>query len=308
MKPSDFNSQLESYIKTVDTALDSYLTVKDNPQKNIYTAMRYSVFAGGKRLRPVLMLACNKMCSDTKTENGDSKNTSGEVSDALPFACAMELIHTYSLIHDDLPAMDNDYLRRGMPTSHIKFGEAIAILAGDALLNKAFEIMLTADINSDKAIKIMSVIAKSSGTEGMIGGQVADIGSEDSDIDIAALRYLHSLKTGAIIRSACVAGAIAAEASAEEISAVDDFAKNLGIAFQIRDDILDVTGDEKELGKNIGSDSEQNKNTYASILGLEKSAELVEKYSSDAKKSLDIFGERADFLLTLTDYLVNRDK
>ena len=290
---TEFRTELEAYVKEIDAALEGYLKPADNPQKKIYEAMAYSVFAGGKRLRPVLLLEACRICG-------------GNTAEAMPFACAMEMIHTYSLIHDDLPAMDNDDLRRGRPTSHIKFGEAMAILAGDALLNKAFETM--AGSTSSNALRAIAVIADSSGTEGMIGGQIVDIDSEGKEIDIDTLRYLHSLKTGAIIRSSCVAGAILGGGDEEVIKAMDKFAINLGIAFQIRDDILDVTGTEAELGKPIGSDMEQGKNTYVSLLGLEKSEELVAEYSAMAKAALEPFGNKAEFLLALTDYLVDRKK
>ena len=286
--------QLKEKIALIDKNLDKYLTVKDNPQKIIYEAMRYSVFAGGKRLRPILMLSFCEMCG-------------GDVSEVIPFACAMEMIHTYSLIHDDLPAMDNDDLRRGMPTSHIKFGEATAILAGDALLNHAFEVVSEySGSEPQKAIKAINMLAMSSGTEGMIGGQVVDIESEGKQITLDELRYLHLGKTGAIIRSACTIGALLGGGSEEEIAAADEFAKNLGIAFQIQDDILDVEGTEEELGKPIGSDAEEDKNTYVSLLGLEKSNELQKEYSQKAKDALTVFGDRAEFLKELTDYLTSR--
>ncbi len=285
---------LASRIKKIDAALDFYLKKEDNPQSIIYDAMRYSVFAGGKRLRPILML---EWCGIS----------GGDEDMAMPFACAMEMIHTYSLIHDDLPAMDNDELRRGMPTSHIKFGEANAILAGDALLNKAFETMSGYGKDAKNAMRAMHEIAVSSGTEGMIGGQIVDILSEGKDISVDRLKYLHTLKTGAIIRSACRAGAILADADDNTVRLADEFAVNLGIAFQIRDDILDVEGSTEVLGKPVGSDIEQNKNTYVKLLGLQRSKELVEEYSRGAKEILRGFGGRAEFLMGLTDHLVSRN-
>lgn len=288
-------NELYDRIKVIDKALDEYLPERDNPQSVIYRAMRYSVFAGGKRLRPILMTEVCKMCG-------------GREEDVMPFACAMEMIHTYSLIHDDLPAMDNDVLRRGMPTSHVKFGEATAILAGDALLNKAFEVVTEHGCNAPNAMRAMRILAESSGTEGMIGGQVVDMESEGKDISIEELRYIHLLKTGAIIRSSCVVGAVIAGASEDEIQAVDEFASNLGVAFQIRDDILDVTGTEEDLGKPIGSDVQSGKNTYVKLIGAEKSEELVAQYSSKAVSALKIFGEKAKFLIRLTNYLVDRKK
>lgn len=288
-------NRLKDRIDIIDGALDRYLSVKENPQKVIYEAMRYSVFAGGKRLRPILMWETALMCG-------------GCWADVERFACALEMVHTYSLIHDDLPAMDNDDLRRGMPTSHIKFGEDIAILAGDALLTKAFEVISGTDYqNPAKAMYALHVFAASAGTDGMVGGQIVDLASENKDIELKDLQFIHLLKTGALIRTACVVGAIMAGASETEINAVDDFARNLGIAFQIRDDILDVTGSEEELGKPIGSDAEENKNTYVKLCGIEKSEQLVKEYSEKAKAALKLFGARAKFITELVDYLVNRN-
>lgn len=287
-------NELRDRINVIDTSLDKYTEQKINPQSLIYEAMRYSLFAGGKRLRPVLMWETAKMCDGT-----------WEIVE--PFACALEMIHTYSLIHDDLPAMDNDTLRRGMPTNHIKFGEDIAILAGDALLNRAFEIVSQPDyVNPKLVLRAVSVLAQSSGTEGMIGGQVVDLASEGKNISLDELQYIHTLKTGALIRSACTIGGILSGADETQLSAIDEYAVNLGIAFQIRDDILDITGDEAELGKPIGSDMESEKNTYVTICGLNRSKELVREFSDKAKSSLAVFGDKADFLIRLTDYLIDR--
>ena len=288
-------NRLNGDIEIINKALKDAMVHDQNLQQKIYEAMEYSLYAGGKRLRPVLMLETAKMCG-------------GNTQAVLPFACAMEMIHTYSLIHDDLPAMDNDDLRRGKPTNHKKFGEAMAILAGDALLNKAFETALSAKSeNPSLTLRAMAILAGSSGTEGMIGGQVVDIESEGKQIGVSELRYLHQLKTGAIIRSSCTIGAVLSGASEEEIKAVDEFASSLGVAFQIRDDILDCIGTEEELGKPIGSDAEEGKNTYVSLLGLEKSKELVAEYSQKAVKALHIFGEKAEFLRWITEYLITRN-
>lgn len=287
-------NRLDGDIAEINNALRIYMTHNENPQQKIYEAMEYSLYAGGKRLRPVLMLETARMCG-------------GDPAVVLPFACAMEMIHTYSLIHDDLPAMDNDDLRRGIPTNHKKFGEAMAILAGDALLNKAFEIVSGVEnLPPSRVLSAVSMLAASSGTEGMIGGQVVDIESEGKSIDLSELQYLHLLKTGAIIRSSCTIGALLAGASESEIQAVDEFASKLGVAFQIRDDILDCTGTEEELGKPIGSDEAEGKNTYVKLLGLEKSEQLVKTYSTQAEQALDCFGDKADFLKWLADTLINR--
>ena len=284
--------ELSERIKVIDQSLDLYLPESTNPQSVIYTSMRYSVFAGGKRLRPILMWETAKLFD----KDWDC---------VREFACALEMIHTYSLIHDDLPAMDNDDLRRGMPTNHIKFGEDIAILAGDALLNKAFEVAVRSE--NEKALNALKILSDSSGTEGMIGGQVVDLQSEGKTIGLRELQYIHSLKTGALIRCACSVGAILAGADESSVNAMDEYAKNLGIAFQIRDDILDVKGNAEILGKPIGSDEESDKNTYVKLCGIEKSEELVNEYSQKAKNALSSFGNKADFLLKLTDYLIDRN-
>ncbi len=286
-------NELADRISVIDKSLEEFLPRTENQQSVIYDAMRYSIFAGGKRLRPILMWEVAKLFGN-------------DWIDVKEFACALEMIHTYSLIHDDLPAMDNDDLRRGMPTNHIKFGEDIAILAGDALLNKAFETALKS--NSPNALKALKILANTSGTEGMIGGQIVDLASEGKDIDIYTLQYIHSLKTGALIRSACLIGAVLSEGDDLDMhyDKIDEFAINLGIAFQIQDDILDIIGNEKDLGKPIGSDKESNKNTYVSLCGLGKSKELVAEYSDKAKSALRTFGDKADFLIRLTDYLISR--
>lgn len=287
-------NELNEKAKRIDEALKKYLVGKNNPQSVIYEAMNYSIFAGGKRLRPVLMTETCVMCG-------------GSAEEVMPFACAMEMIHTYSLIHDDLPAMDNDALRRGMPTNHIKYGEATAILAGDALLNKAFETALCYNgKHIDRAFRAMGMLANSSGTEGMIGGQIVDIASEHKSITAEELEYIHLLKTGAIIRSACTIGAVMAGADEEKIAAADEYAKNLGTAFQICDDVLDVTSTTDELGKPVGSDAENEKNTYVTLFGLEKSKDFIHQYTNKAVEALAPFGEKADFLIRLAKYMEGR--
>ncbi len=284
--------ELDLLIEKINTSLDLYIGAKDNLQKDIYEMMSYALMAGGKRLRPVLMLSVCKMCG-------------GDIEEAMPFACAMEMIHTYSLVHDDLPAMDNDALRRGKPTCHIKYGEANAILTGDALLNKAFEVMSENGVkNPQKALRVISLIAKSSGTDGMIGGQLLDI--ENGAMSQQRLEYIDSLKTGAIIKSSCVAGAIFANATDDEIEAVESYAHHLGIAFQICDDILDVTGTEQDLGKPIGSDSEMERTTYVKTFGLDGAKALLDKHTKKALEALSVFGNGADFLIELTKYLADR--
>ncbi|MDD6734819.1 MAG: polyprenyl synthetase family protein [Clostridiales bacterium] len=284
---------MQKYIDLVDSALRECVKIKDNPQKKIYEAMGYSLFAGGKRLRPVIMMMTAKMLGK-------------EPEIVLPFACAIEMIHTYSLIHDDLPAMDNDDLRRGKPTNHKVYGEATAILAGDALLTLAFETAISCDFEGvckKSVIRAAAELAKAAGADGMIGGQIVDIDSHDEDEEL--LKYLHSLKTGALIRASGVIGAILSGAEGKQIDAIDGFCKNLGIAFQIQDDILDVEGNEADLGKPIGSDAENNKSTYVTLFGIEKARSLSEEYTRKAIHCLDIF-ENSGELCALAEKLIRR--
>lgn len=293
----DFQTSFARKIELTDEYLHKYLDAKSNAEPIILDAMRYSVFAGGKRIRPILMMSAYEMlASDTDA--------------VMPFACAIEMLHTYSLIHDDLPAMDNSDLRRGKPTNHMVFGEAIAVLAGDALLNYAFEVMLDGAMQypqrTNDMLRAMAYFASCSGIEGMIGGQVIDIESENKQIDKAVLRTLHEKKTGALIRASVVCAAIIGGASEAELSALESYALNLGLAFQVKDDILDVEGNAAELGKPVGGDGDLNKNTYVSLYGINEAKLMLKKYSDLAKKSLEIFGERAKFLLDMADYLLER--
>lgn len=287
---------LDNKIKIIDGALNSYILPRDNPQSVIYEAMRYSLFAGGKRLRPVIALAACEMCG-------------GRAERALPFACAVEMIHTYSLIHDDLPAMDDDTLRRGNPTCHIRFDEATAILAGDALLNRAFEVMTDMTIisvDAQTALKAAGAIACAAGADGMIGGQIVDLAGEGRNMSGDELMYMHKLKTGALIKAAALAGGIAAGASEEQLMRLEEFAYSLGMAFQVQDDILDVTGDEQVLGKPIGSDAKNGKSTYVKAYGLEEAQRMADGFSQKAIDALSTFGEKADFLVWLVKTLINR--
>lgn len=286
--------QLKQRINEIDKALEGFISKEKNPQSRIYEAASYSLFAGGKRLRPILLSECFKMCGGK------------DVKSVMPFACAMEMIHTYSLIHDDLPAMDNDDFRRGKPTNHKVFGEDIAILAGDALLNFAFETALSAkDVDAQSKLSAISVMAASSGWDGMIGGQVVDLESEDKRISLDELKYIHKLKTGALISASCTMGAVLAGADEEKLFKIKEYAENLGIAFQIQDDILDVTADEKELGKPVGSDEKNGKSTYVTLCGLEKAKEYAKEYTKKALDALDSFSENK-FLKELTEYLLVR--
>lgn len=291
----EFDKKLMWYIDLANNKLDELVPQKENYQKIIYEAMRYSLFAGGKRIRPVIALSVCEMLG-------------GKADDALSFACALECIHTYSLIHDDLPCMDNDDLRRGRPTCHKVFGEANALLAGDALLNRAFEIISSA--NADTAIirDIMKEVSYHSGTEGMIGGQVVDLESEGKTvISEETIKYIHEHKTGALIKAAALIGAICGNATEGEKEKVLDYAQNLGLAFQIKDDILDFTGDVNLLGKPIGSDKENNKSTFVTIAGLDAAEDMLKRTTMAAKAALSDFGERNSFLISLADYLLERN-
>lgn len=294
----EFKNWMDEKVKKVDECLNNIIETKSNPQKIIYESMNYSLKSGGKRLRPILMLSTYGIF-----ENDDEK--------VMPFACAMEMIHTYSLIHDDLPAMDNDDYRRGKLSNHKMFNEATAILAGDALLNKAFEVGLNAIINYNldvnRAVKALSVISNSSGTEGMIGGQIVDIFGNDKIQTLDELKYMYSLKTGAIIKSSVVAGAYLGGAIEDELYALENYAENIGIAFQIEDDILDVEGTQEKIGKPIGSDIANDKVTYLSFVNIEEAKKDVYDYTDKAIKSLDIFGKEAKYLIEIAKYLTNRD-
>lgn len=294
----EFKNWMNEKISKVDENLGTIIKEEENPQKVIYQAMNYSLMSGGKRLRPVLLLGTYEIFQ---------KN----IEAVIPFACAMEMIHTYSLIHDDLPAMDNDDYRRGRLSNHKKFGEATGILAGDGLLNRAFETGLEAAIKSkldiNKSVKALYEIAKSSGADGMIGGQIVDMYGHEKVSSIEDLKYMYSLKTGAIIKSSVVAGAILGGANDEEIKALEKYAEKLGIAFQIEDDILDVTSTQEVLGKAIGSDVANDKITYLSFVSIEEAQNHVEKFTQEAIESINIFGDKAKYMVELAKYLTNRD-
>lgn len=291
----DFYKEFEERIIEVNKSLEKYIEEKECPQSTIYKAMNYSVKAGGKRIRPVFMIATAELMGG----NGES---------VMPFACALEMIHTYSLIHDDLPCMDNDDLRRGKPTNHKVFGEAIAVLAGDALLNCAYETMLkNADVSPNMTLAAMTDIATAAGTEGMIGGQVIDIESEGKAIDAVTLMTMHLHKTAALIMTAARVGALLGGGSREDLTSMEEFARYLGIAFQIKDDILDITGDEETLGKKTGVDGILQKSTFVSIYGMEQSKNLLNDYTQKAIEVLSRYGEKAEFLIELSKFLLSRE-
>ena len=291
---TDFESRLKDYCLLVDSELEKILGRTNCEQQVLFDAMKYSVGAGGKRIRPVLLLEFCRVCG-------------GDIKKALPFACAIEMIHTYSLIHDDLPCMDDDDMRRGKPSCHKAFGEANALLAGDALLNLAFETMLCAEgVNPELKIKAAQVIAKNSGADGMIGGQIIDLQNEGKDISEEILMRLYRDKTAALLRASAVSGAVIANANDDEIAAADLYANKIGIAFQIIDDILDCTADEKVLGKPVGSDQKNNKKTYVDFNGLEKAKQDAKRMTDDAVCALNIFNDNG-FLVWLSQYLCDRN-
>ena len=286
---------LKEYKALIDTKLAEYFRADDMPQAGLFEAMRYSLNAGGKRIRPILVL---EFC----------RITGGDCDKALPVACAIEMLHTYSLIHDDLPCMDNDDYRRGKPSCHKQFPENIALLAGDALNTLPFEVIadcaMRGKISAQKAVMLTSVLAKAVGCNGMIGGQVMDLQSEGKEISLDTLNALQEKKTGALIEAACVMGVILG-GDMDKLPLAAGYADCLGRAFQIVDDILDVTGSFEELGKPIGSDSEQNKNTYVSLMGLENSEKEAKKLTEDALMYLEKF-DNNDFLAELTESLLSR--
>ncbi|MBR1739499.1 MAG: polyprenyl synthetase family protein [Ruminococcus sp.] len=287
---------LEAYVEKINERLLKFTEDKPELQGIVLDAMEYSLSAGGKRLRPVLVLEFYRMCG------GD------RLDDMLSVACAVELIHTYSLIHDDLPCMDNDDFRRGKPSCHKAFSEDIALLAGDALNTLAFEVLSDAAVEGiippEKAVMLISVLSKAIGTNGMIGGQVIDLETENKEIDLETLNILQSCKTGALIEAACVMGVILS-GKMELIPAAASYAQAMGRAFQIVDDILDVTGTFEELGKPIGSDSEQQKNTYVTLLGLERSKQIAGQLTVQALGALRSF-ENNEFIFELTQELLDR--
>ncbi len=278
----------------VEAALHTILPPESHPPKSIHSAMRYSVFAGGKRIRPLLCIESARIFSQ-------------KAPSAVHVGCALELIHTYSLIHDDLPALDNDDLRRGKPTNHKVYGEAMAILAGDALLTLAFQTLAMAAVEPQRRITILAMIAEAAGTDrGMIGGQVADIEAEGKACDHATLEYIHRSKTAALIRASIVAGAIVGGADRNDVTRMLSFGENIGWAFQVVDDILDVEESSATLGKTAGKDQAQKKATYPALHGLEVSRDIAADLEAKALKELDHYGERAAGLKQLAQFLVAR--
>ena len=280
--------------EAVDVALERLMPPEGTPPPSIHRAMRYSVFAGGKRLRPILCIESARIFSETPEA-------------ALPIGCAIEFIHTYSLIHDDLPALDNDDLRRGKPTCHKQFNEATAILAGDALLTLAFETLSKAPLAPARGVEVIREIAAAAGTvNGMVGGQVADIEAEGKKVDAAGLEYIHRSKTAALIRAAVVAGAISGGAAQADVERIRRFGEYIGWAFQVVDDILDVEESSAALGKTAGKDQAQKKATYPALFGLKKSRAVAAELAEKALRELDCYGARAGRLREVAEFLVAR--
>jgi len=291
----DFAGYLESARIRVEAALDASLG-PERPE-SLREAMRYSLLAGGKRLRPILCLAACELAG-------------GESDQAMATAVALEMIHTMSLIHDDLPAMDNDDLRRGRPTNHKVYGEANAILAGDALLTRALEMVALRSpaVPADRLLQVVGELSLASGAPGLVGGQVVDLECEGQAVDLDTLEYIHLHKTGALLRACVVSGALIAGADHALLSALRTYARGIGLAFQIIDDILDVTASSEVLGKTAGKDLAADKTTYPKLLGLEESRRRAEALVAEAKEALNPWRERATPLLSLADYITSRDR
>lgn len=299
----NFEIKLNEKTKYVEEKIYGFLPKEEGKQKIILEAMNYSVKAGGKRLRPLLMLETARMFGN---------NTDGKVPDIVfPFMAAIEMIHTYSLVHDDLPAMDNDEFRRGKKTTHAKYGENLGILAGDGLLNMAYEVMSEAILQAEdpyNASRALAILAKKAGVYGMVGGQTVDVINEGREMDLDTIMYIHNLKTAALIEASMMTGAVLGGANENETDIIENIAKNIGIAFQIQDDILDITSTTEVLGKPVLSDEKNHKTTYVSICGIEKSKENVEKYSKEAVAMLDGLNKDNEFLRQLIIKLIYREK
>ncbi|HUC85743.1 MAG TPA: farnesyl diphosphate synthase [Candidatus Acidoferrales bacterium] len=292
----DLNAYLAARTDAVNRALDRFLPSEQTKPATLHQAMRYSLFAGGKRMRPAVLLAAAQACG-------------GSEKDALPLACAVECVHTYSLIHDDLPAMDDDDFRRGKPTNHKVFGEGIAVLAGDALLTQAFEIAAQCkDFPRYPHDKIILEIARAAGSRQLVGGQVADLEGENKKLSLAELRYIHERKTSALLCCCARLGGMSANCPPAQLAALTEFGYHVGLAFQVIDDILDVTQTSEQLGKTAGKDVAVQKATYPAIVGVEKSRKIARQLTGKAFAALKIFKGRAVALEALAEFLLKRDK
>lgn len=286
----DFKEKLNGYTEKINKALSD--AAEGFPKGNVVSdAMAYSLLAGGKRIRPVIAVSV-------------AESLNGDVETALHFGCALEMIHTYSLIHDDLPCMDNDTLRRGMPTCHVKYGEAFALLAGDGLLTYAFEYITKNVADKEKAFDFISYLSRMAGIWGMVGGQTDDIGAEKVKVGLDELKSIHQRKTGALINAAGAAGAIAAGYKADY---AENYTASLGLAFQIKDDILDVEGDCEKMGKTLMKDIESEKSTFVTLLGIDKAKEELMKETDKAISACDIFGSNAEFPIKLAEAMLKRE-
>jgi geranylgeranyl diphosphate synthase type II len=292
----DFKTRMEKRALEIETYLDTYFKEVESPNKKVVEAMRYSLLAGGKRLRPVLMI--------------ETYEALGGSEDILEMAIALEMIHTYSLIHDDLPSMDDDDYRRGKLTNHKVYGEAMALLAGDGLLNLAYETMInwaSKQSNTKNSLKAMNYISKAAGYNGMIGGQVVDVISENKKIDFETLEYIQLKKTAALIKSAMMVPAYALGVDDNILKNIELYAESIGVAFQIRDDLLDEISTFEKLGKDIGSDAKQHKNTYLSFYSKEDTKDALAKFTSDAIKYIESAFENSEFFVQMAKYLEIRD-
>ena len=299
LKPFNLRDYVESRRDQVNQALTRSLT-DNGAQTDILKAMNHSLHAGGKRLRPILCMAACEVVG-------------GRGEDAIPVCCAIEMIHTYSLIHDDLPAMDDDRLRRGQPTCHVAFGEATAILAGDALVTKAFQLLAEHALtrpgpDQPKWLRVMQLIGNAAGYEGMIEGQMQDINAERRRLSLVQLERLHRLKTGAMIAAAVLSGAEIGNATQEQKAALKDYAENIGLAFQVQDDILNIEGDPLKLGKAVGTDQQRHKNTYPALMGLASAKSWAQALKAQALHALDIFDTKTEPLRSIAAYIVERKR
>ena len=294
----DLDAYFSSRTQRINAALESILKISGRTDR-ILEAMKYSLMAGGKRIRPILCMAA------AETAGGDAEN-------AVPAACALEMIHTYSLIHDDLPAMDNDVLRRGKPTCHVAFDEATAILAGDALLTLAFQTLASVEFDNPKQaatwLRVIELISHATGYCGMIQGQMIDIASEGSRPTLADLQSMHRLKTGALIEASLNSGAVIGGLDANRIKMLETYAQNIGLAFQVTDDILNIEGDPEMMGKAVGTDKLRNKATYPSLLGIQESKEFAKELIKNALEALASFDKKAEPLRTIANYIIAREK
>ena len=294
----DLNTYIKNKNKQINVTLEKILH-GSQPSEPIIEAMKYSLMAGGKRIRPVLCLA-------------SAEAVGGNPLAALPAACALEMVHTYSLIHDDLPAMDNDDLRRGKPTCHVAFDEATAILAGDALLTLAFQVLSSARVTGENQasgwLKVIQMISTAAGYQGMIRGQMLDMAAEGQHLTVDELKSMHALKTGALIEASLLCGALLANGRKHQMEILKSYARNIGLAFQVTDDILNVEGNPEEMGKAVGTDQLRGKNTYPSILGIDSSRRFAEKLVDKALEALEVFDIRAEPLRALATYIIERNR